>query len=205
MADLGLYALRLALLLCGLGIAAGVYAGITRRDDWTRVAERSVLLVCAAVSAAIGALFYALATNDFSIAYVAQHSARTMPLHYRLGALWGGQALVGTGFYNVSGLAWSGRGKIRRVDVSADGGRNWRTARLEQPVLPKCLTRFNVDWTWDGKPATLQSRAIDDTGYVQPQMRQLRAVRGTRSIYHNNAIQSWHVAASGEVGNVHVG
>ena len=117
----------------------------------------------------------------------------------------GGQALVGTGFYNVSGLAWSGRGKIRRVDVSADGGRTWRTARLEQPVLPKCLTRFNVDWTWDGKPATLQSRAIDDTGYVQPQMRQLRAVRGTRSIYHNNAIQSWHVAASGEVGNVHVG
>ena len=117
----------------------------------------------------------------------------------------GGQALIGTGFYNVSGLAWSGRGKVRRVDVSADGGRNWRTARLEQPVLAKCLTRFNIDWTWDGKPATLQSRAIDDTGYVQPEMRQLRAVRGTRSIYHNNAIQSWHVAASGEVGNVHVG
>ncbi|MBY0398894.1 cytochrome c biogenesis protein CcsA, partial [Myxococcota bacterium] len=92
MADLGFYALRLALFLCALGIAIGVYAGIARRDDWTQVAERAVLVVCAAMSVAIGALFYALATNDFSIAYVAQHSARTMPLHYRLGALWGGQA-----------------------------------------------------------------------------------------------------------------
>ncbi|MBK7950348.1 MAG: heme lyase CcmF/NrfE family subunit [Deltaproteobacteria bacterium] len=92
MADLGFYALRLALFLCALGIAVGVYAGVARRDDWTQVAERAVLVVCAAMSLAIGALFYALATNDFSIAYVAQHSARTMPLHYRLGALWGGQA-----------------------------------------------------------------------------------------------------------------
>ena len=92
MAELGTYALRLALFLCVVGIGAGVFAGITRRDDWTQVAERSVLVVCAAVSIAIGALFYALATHDFGIAYVAQHSARTMPLHYRLGALWGGQA-----------------------------------------------------------------------------------------------------------------
>ena len=92
MADLGLYALRLALFLCVLGMGTGIYAGITRRDEWTRVAERAVLVVCAAVSAAMLALFYSLATNDFSIAYVAQHSARTMPLHYRLGALWGGQA-----------------------------------------------------------------------------------------------------------------
>ena len=120
----------------------------------------------------------------------------------------GGQVLQGTGFYNITGLAWSGRGKIRRVDVSVDGGRNWRTARLEQPVLTKCLTRFNIDWTWNGAPAILQSRAIDDTGYVQPHIAQLRAVRGTRSIYHNNAIQSWRVGAlseGGEVGNVHVG
>ena len=117
----------------------------------------------------------------------------------------GGQMLLTRGFYNVTGLAWSGRGKVKRVDVSVDGGNNWRTARLEQPVLTKSLTRFNIDWNWDGKPALLQSRAIDDTGYVQPKMGQLRAVRGTRSIYHNNAIQSWQVAASGEVGNVHVG
>lgn len=116
----------------------------------------------------------------------------------------GGQVLLDKGFYNITGLAWSGRGKIRRVDVSVDGGRNWRSARLEGPVLDKCLTRFNLDWVWDGKPVILQSRAMDDTGYVQPTFNALRAVRGTRSIYHNNAIQSWLVAESGEVSNVQV-
>ncbi|HEY1042944.1 MAG TPA: sulfite dehydrogenase [Telluria sp.] len=115
-----------------------------------------------------------------------------------------GQRLLDTGFHNITGLAWSGRGKVKRVDVSVDGGRNWRTARLETPVLSKCLTRFNIDWTWDGSPALLQSRAIDETGYVQPKINELREVRGTKSIYHNNAIQSWKVAASGEVSNVQV-
>ncbi|MEI7782808.1 MAG: sulfite dehydrogenase [Betaproteobacteria bacterium] len=114
----------------------------------------------------------------------------------------GGQVLLDKGFYNITGLAWSGRGKIRRVDVSVDGGRNWRTAQLQTPVLSKALTRFNLGWVWDGKPALIQSRAQDDTGYVQPSYRQLRAVRGTRSIYHNNAIQSWLVQESGEVKNV---
>jgi len=114
----------------------------------------------------------------------------------------GGQALLDKGFYNISGLAWSGRGKVKKVDVSVDGGRNWRTARLEAPVLSKCLTRFNLDWVWDGKPALVQSRATDETGYVQPTFRQLRAVRGTRSIYHNNAVQTWLVQESGEVKNV---
>ncbi len=116
----------------------------------------------------------------------------------------GGQKLLEHGYYNVSGLAWSGRGKVKRVDVSFDGGRNWNHARLEGPVLTKALTRFNLGWVWDGGPAVLQSRAIDETGYVQPQIRQLREVRGTRSIYHNNAIQSWQVAAGGEVSNVQV-
>jgi sulfane dehydrogenase subunit SoxC len=116
----------------------------------------------------------------------------------------GGQQLLDKGFYNVTGLAWSGRGRIRRVDVSSDGGRNWRTARLEGLSQPKCLTRFNIDWAWDGSPTVLQSRAIDETGYVQPKINQLRAVRGKRSIYHNNAIQSWKVAESGEVTNVQV-
>ncbi len=116
----------------------------------------------------------------------------------------GGQTLLDKGFYNVTGVAWSGRGTIKRVDVSVDGGRNWRTARLESPLLPKCLSRFNFDWVWDGSPAVLQSRAIDSTGYVQPKINQLRDVRGTRSIYHNNAIQSWKVAESGEVCNVQV-
>ena len=116
----------------------------------------------------------------------------------------GGQTLLDKGFYNVTGLAWSGRGKVKRVDISFDGGRNWQIARLESPIQSKSLTRFNMGWEWDGGTAILQSRAIDETGYVQPKINQLRAVRGSRSIYHNNAIQSWKVAASGEVSNVQV-
>ena len=114
----------------------------------------------------------------------------------------GGQVLLDKGFYNITGLAWSGKGRIRKVDVSVDGGRNWRPARIEGPVQNKSLTRFNIDWVWDGRPALIQSRATDDTGYVQPTYRQLRAVRGTRSIYHNNAVQTWLVQESGEVKNV---
>ncbi len=116
----------------------------------------------------------------------------------------GGQKLLDKGYYNVSGLAWSGRGRIKRVDVSVDAGRSWRPARIDGPVLPKALTRFNFDWTWDGAPVILQSRAVDGTGYVQPKINQLRAVRGTRSVYHQNAIQSWRVAENGEVSNVQV-
>ena len=116
----------------------------------------------------------------------------------------GGQALLDKGFYNITGLAWSGRGAIKKVDVSVDGGVNWKSARLESPVLSKCLTRFNLNWVWDGKPCIIQSRATDDTGFVQPTLKQLRDVRGTRSIYHNNAIQSWLVQESGEVKNVQV-
>lgn len=112
--------------------------------------------------------------------------------------------MLDRGYFNVTGLAWSGRGRIKRVDVSTDGGKTWRAARLESPVLPKCLTRFNFDWQWDGSPALLQSRAMDETGFVQPRYRQLREVRGTKSIYHNNAIQTWQVATNGEVTNVHV-
>jgi sulfane dehydrogenase subunit SoxC len=114
----------------------------------------------------------------------------------------GGQVLQGKGFFNITGLAWSGRGAVKKVDVSVDGGINWKPARMETPVMRKCLTRFNMDWVWDGKACIIQSRATDDTGYVQPTMVQLRALRGTRSIYHNNAIQSWLVQENGEVRNV---
>jgi len=114
----------------------------------------------------------------------------------------GGQKLLSKGFYNVTGLAWSGRGTVKAVDVSFDAGRNWYSAKLEGPVLPKALTRFNIGWEWDGQSAILQSRVTDSSGYVQPAMRQLREVRGRRSVYHNNAIQSWRVNASGEVENV---
>ena len=104
----------------------------------------------------------------------------------------------------ITGLAWSGRGKVKRVDVSVDGGRNWRAARLDGLVLDKAVTRFYAELDWTGQDLLLQSRAIDDTGYVQPTKAELRKVRGTNSIYHNNGIQTWHVDAKGEVENVEV-
>jgi sulfane dehydrogenase subunit SoxC len=116
----------------------------------------------------------------------------------------GGQVLLDKGFHSITGLAWSGKGKIKGVDVSIDAGRNWRPARLQTPILSKCLSRFSIDWVWDGKPTLMQSRAYDETGYVQPQIRQLREVRGTRSIYHNNSIQTWLVQENGEVKNVQI-
>jgi len=117
----------------------------------------------------------------------------------------GGQVVLQKGFHSITGLAWSGRGKVKKVDVSIDGGRNWKVARLQGPVLSKCLTRFNADLLWDGKPVILQSRATDETGHIQPTVQALRAVRGGRSIYHNNAVQSWLLSENGEVKNVQVG
>jgi sulfane dehydrogenase subunit SoxC len=104
----------------------------------------------------------------------------------------------------LSGLAWSGRGTITRVDVSLDGGRNWQDARIDGPVLDKSLTRFYVDFDWAGKDLLIQSRAHDSAGYVQPTKAELRAVRGVNSIYHNNGIQTWHVQPNGEVENVEI-
>jgi sulfane dehydrogenase subunit SoxC len=113
----------------------------------------------------------------------------------------GGQFLREKGFYEISGMAWSGRGRIARVDVSTDGGTNWKEARLQQPILTKCLTRFRLSWNWDGTPSLLQSRAVDETGYVQPTRAQLVHVRGLYSSYHCNAIQTWQVAQDGAVTN----
>lgn len=115
----------------------------------------------------------------------------------------GAMRLPRPGFYEVTGLAWSGRGAVTKVEVSADGGETWQEARLQEPILSKSHTRFRFPWVWDGGEAVLQSRATDETGYVQPSLQALIAVRGTKSVYHLNAIQSWHVAASGEVTNVH--
>jgi len=110
----------------------------------------------------------------------------------------------GKGFTIVSGLAWSGNGKVKRVDVSLDGGRNWWPARIDGPVLDKALTRFYYEFDWNGEPLLLQSRVQDETGYVQPSKAELRKIRGVNSIYHNNGIQTWHVQANGEVENVEV-
>jgi sulfane dehydrogenase subunit SoxC len=111
--------------------------------------------------------------------------------------------LKGRGFYEISGVAWSGKGRIKRVDVSTDGGANWREAQLQAPVLHRASTRFRLPWNWNGADALLQSRAIDESGYVQPTRAQLVAERGLNSGYHYNAIQSWKVTGSGEVTNVH--
>jgi sulfane dehydrogenase subunit SoxC len=110
----------------------------------------------------------------------------------------------GKGPLVISGLAWSGRGAITRVDVSKDGGMTWETARLAKPGEKMALTRFYLDTTWDGEDMLLQSRAMDDTGYVQPTKAQLREVRGMNSIYHNNCIQTWWVRPGGEAENVEV-
>jgi len=110
----------------------------------------------------------------------------------------------GKGFNEVTGLAWSGRGKVERVDVSFDGGVNWRVAALQAPVLSKALTRFRIPWQWNGETAYLQSRVIDETGYVQPTIAQLRKVRGTNAIYNKNAIQTWRVNPNATVDNVQI-
>lgn len=115
----------------------------------------------------------------------------------------GAMNLPRPGFYEVTGIAWSGRGAITRVEVSADGGQTWQEAALQEPVLSKSHTRFRLPWVWNGEEAVLQSRAVDETGYVQPTLQELVAVRGLNSVYHLNSIQSWHVASSGKVTNVH--
>jgi sulfane dehydrogenase subunit SoxC len=114
-----------------------------------------------------------------------------------------GLALKGAGLYEISGLAWSGYGKIVKVDVSADGGKSWAPAALQEPVLAKALTRFRVAWRWNGGPAILQSRAADESGYVQPTRAALIAERGMRTIYHFNGIASWAVGENGEVTHIY--
>ena len=115
----------------------------------------------------------------------------------------GGQRLGNHGYHEIYGVAWTGRGRITAVEVSSDAGKTWKRARLQEPVLTRALTAFRLDWHWDGKPVVLQSRAIDETGYVQPTRSQLIAARGERSFYHYNGIQSWNIDAKGEVTNVH--
>ncbi len=116
----------------------------------------------------------------------------------------GGMVLQqGPGLYQVTGLAWSGRGRITQVEVSADGGETWAPAALQEPVLPKAFTRFRIPWQWDGTPAILQSRATDETGYVQPEREQLLAARGRHGFYHYNAIVTWSVDEAGSVSHVY--
>jgi sulfane dehydrogenase subunit SoxC len=109
----------------------------------------------------------------------------------------GGQSLTTQGFQEIRGLAWSGRGRIVRVEVSCDGGTTWQDAVLQEPVLPKCLTRFRLGWRWEGLPDHLLSRATDETGAVQPTRDALLAARGANSYYHYNAIHGWRIRPDG--------
>ena len=113
----------------------------------------------------------------------------------------GGMAIQ-PGDMEIVGFAWSGMGKIRAVDVTVDGGRTWRTATLEEPVLDKCLTRFRLRWKWDGSPTSIASRAVDSTGYVQPTVDDIKKVRAiTGFVQHHNGVFPWSINAAGEVKN----
>ena len=114
-----------------------------------------------------------------------------------------GMTLPGPGLHQVSGIAWSGNGTVKKVDVSTDGGRTWVESPLVAPVLPRALTRFRLPWKWDGAAAVLKSRAADDTGAVQPEREKFVAEHGSNAIFHFNGIQAWSVGANGEVKHVY--
>ena len=108
------------------------------------------------------------------------------------------------GIYQVTGIAWSGGGSIRQVEVSADGGQTWAEAAIQGHQLDRALTRFTIPWEWNGGEAILQSRATDSRGNIQPTRSEVIASKGTLSFYHNPCIQSWQVDQAGEVKNVYV-
>ncbi len=116
----------------------------------------------------------------------------------------GGLTMQGAGLYEISGLAWSGAGRIAKVEVSVDGGANWRQASLQAPVLSKAVTRFRLAWQWNGAPAMLQSRATDERGAVQLERGAWTANYSPAQRYHNSMIQTWQVNADGSVNNVYI-
>ena len=107
--------------------------------------------------------------------------------------------LPGPGYYDIRGLAWSGRGRITHVDVSTDHGQTWTAATLDGTPEPMCTVRFTLPWMWDGQPSVLLSRSTDDTGYVQPPRQELEAARGTNAYYHFNGVQAWAIGSDGSV------
>ena len=103
------------------------------------------------------------------------------------------------GWRRISGLSWSGRGKITRVEVSTDSGGTWHDAMLQEPILPKAHVRFTRMWEWEGSETILLSRATDETGYVQPTRAELIRVRGPGTQYHFNPVSGWRVMPNGRV------
>ncbi|WP_218571431.1 sulfite dehydrogenase [Pseudomonas sp. DG56-2] len=113
-----------------------------------------------------------------------------------------GTMRIRPGYNRISGLAWSGRGKIVNVEISTDGGVNWGQAQINAPVLHKAQVRFHQDWTWDGRPTRIVSRSTDDKGHVQPDRESLIATMGENALFHYNGQQTWAIDADGRVTNV---
>jgi sulfane dehydrogenase subunit SoxC len=139
-----------------------------------------------------------LLANGSSLQFVFPMEAKSVITHPSPGL-----TMREPGLYEICGLAWSGYGRIAKVEVSADGGKSWASAALQEPVLPMALTRFRLAWRWNGGPALLQSRATDNTGYVQPTRAELIARRGTKALYHFNGVTTWGVAENGELKHVY--
>jgi sulfane dehydrogenase subunit SoxC len=113
-----------------------------------------------------------------------------------------GTMTIKPGYHRISGLAWSGHGKIAKVEISTDAAKTWQPAQLSGLALPKAQTRFQIDWAWDGKPTKIVSRSIDEKGNVQPDRASFIAKTGTNALFHYNAQQTWSIDAMGKVSNV---
>jgi sulfane dehydrogenase subunit SoxC len=112
-----------------------------------------------------------------------------------------GMMEIRPGYQRITGLAWSGHGKISKVEISTDEGRTWKQAHLNHPVLPKAQTRFQMDWVWDGKPTKIISRSTDEKGNVQPDRKSFIAKTGTNALNHYHAQQTWSIDGDGRVRN----
>jgi sulfane dehydrogenase subunit SoxC len=113
-----------------------------------------------------------------------------------------GMMEIRPGYNRITGLAWSGYGRIDKVEISTDGAKTWKEAQLNHPVLPKAQARFQMDWDWDGKPTKIVSRSTDEKGNVQPNRTSFIALMGTNAMFHYNAQQTWSIDAAGGVRNV---
>jgi sulfane dehydrogenase subunit SoxC len=115
-----------------------------------------------------------------------------------------GMKMPDSGWYEITGIAWSGAGKVRRVEVSTDGGATWTEATVQGPIFSKSVTRFRMPWQWNGQRTVLQSRAVDEKGNVQPTRDALFSKLAPQQRYHNNAIQTWEIRTDGSVANVYL-
>ena len=153
---------------------------------------------------------YQLNMNDFGHL---RRDAREAALGYQIGPKSvitypsGGQKLPERGWYEITGLAWSGGGAIRKVEVSTDGGKSWHLAQLKGTPHPMAHTRFGFMWNWQGDEHVLLSRTTDELGQIQPTVEQVAKALGVpytpafRVPMNNNTMMPWKVARDGSVTN----